>query len=355
MKKIALGLTFDDVLLEPRYSDVELSKVDTRAQVTKKILLDIPVLSAAMDTLTEAKMAIALARLGGMGVLHRNCSIEEEVAEVKAVKKEKCIVGAAVGPLDIDRALALDKAGADALFIDCAHAHKPDIIAAARKIKRSVKAQVVVGNIATAEAAAKLAAFADGIKVGIGPGSICTTRVVAGVGVPQLTAVMAVVAVAKEKKVPVIADGGIKHSGDVVKALAAGASTVMLGSLLSGTDEAPGNVIELEGRKYKQYRGMGSLGAMQKGKSSDRYFQTGSTKYVPEGVEGIVPHRGSVTDVIYQMVGGLKAGMGYIGAHTVPEMPGQAQFVQITGAGYEESHPHSITIYKEAPNYRPGK
>lgn len=352
MKNIRVGLTFDDVLLEPQYSDVDLTKVDTSTRLTKKIQLSVPLLSAAMDTLTEADMAIAMGRLGGMGVLHRNCAIEDAVDAVKKVKAVGHLVGAAVGPHDLDRAKAVDKAGADAVFIDCAHAHKPDIVAAAQKIKKSVKAQVIVGNIATAAAARMFATFADGIKVGVGPGSICTTRVVAGVGVPQLTAVMDAVAAVKAKGVPVIADGGIKHSGDIVKALAAGASAVMLGSVLSGTDEAPGNVIEIDGKRYKQYRGMGSLGAMQGGKSSDRYFQNGTQKYVPEGVEAIVPYRGPVEDIIYQLVGGLRSGMGYIGAHTVREMPKKAKFVQITSAGYKESHPHSITIYKEAPNYR---
>jgi IMP dehydrogenase len=355
MRKIKTGLTFDDVLLEPQWSDVDIQKIETGTRLSKKLHLEIPIVSAAMDTLTEAEMAIAIAKMGGIGVLHRNCTVEAEVAEARKVKDAGSLVGAAVGPLDIDRAKALDAVGVDAIFIDCAHAHKPDIIAAAEEIKRSVRAEIIVGNIATAQAAQELVSFADGIKVGIGPGSICTTRVVAGVGVPQLTAVMDVVAVAQKNGVPVIADGGIKHSGDVVKALAAGASTVMLGSVLSGTEEAPGKMVEIEGKRYKQYRGMGSLGAMEKGKSSDRYFQTGSKKYVPEGVEGIVPFRGSVCDVVYQMIGGLRAGMGYIGAHTIEEMPKQAQFVQITGAGYQESHPHSITLYKEAPNYRSGK
>jgi len=351
MKKIRVALTFDDVLLEPRESNVDIAKVSTKTKVTKKISLDIPVLSAAMDTLTESKMAIALARLGGMGVMHRNCTVAEEVRQVKRVKKEKLLVGAAVGPHDIERAKALDTAGVDALFLDCAHAHKPDIIQAAKKIKKAVSAQIIAGNIATAQAATAYTSFVDGIKVGVGPGSICTTRVVAGVGVPQLTAVSDVVAVAKKKNVPVIADGGIKQSGDITKALAVGASAIMAGSLFSGTDESPGAVITLEGKKYKQYRGMGSMGAMQKGKSSDRYFQNKTKKYVPEGIEAIVPYKGSVSDIVYQLIGGLKSGMGYIGAKNISQMPVKARFVQITSAGFQESHPHSVTLYKEAPNY----
>lgn len=351
MKNLRSGLTFDDVLLEPQLSDIEISTVDVRTKLCKGISLEVPILSAAMDTLTEAPMAIAMAQLGGIGVIHRNCTIAQQVAHVKKVKAKKCIVAAAVGPHDIDRALALDKAGVDAIFTDCAHAHKPDILASVKKIKKSVKARVIVGNIATAQAAKFFTPFVDGIKVGIGPGSICTTRVVSGVGVPQLTAVIDVVKVAQQKNVPVIADGGIKHSGDIVKALAGGASSVMLGSMLSGTKETPGKLITLEDKKYKEYRGMGSLGAMQSGKSSDRYFQSGQKKYVPEGIEAVVEYKGPVKDVIYQMVGGLKSGMGYIGAHTIPEMPKHAHFVQISSAGFHESHPHSVTIHKKAPNY----
>jgi IMP dehydrogenase len=304
-----------------------------------------------MDMVTERDMAIELGRLGGLGVLHRNNTIEEQVAELEAVKKEGLLAGAAVGPHDIERAIALDKAGVDVLFVDCATAHKTDVIASAKKIKNSVKADVVVGNIATKEAAEALLDFADGLKVGIGPGSICTTRVVAGVGVPQLTAIMDVVSVAKEKGVPVIADGGMRYSGDVVKALAGGASVVMLGSMLAGTREAPGEVIIVQGEKCKMYRGMGSLGAMKKGKSSDRYFQEGSKKYVPEGVEGLVQYKGHTEEIIFHILGGLRSGMGYIGAHTISEMYDQAQFVKITKAGREESHPHSLFDRKDAPNY----
>ncbi len=346
-----LGYTFDDVLLEPRFSKVVRSEVDLRCRLTKKITLEIPVLAAAMDTVSETEMATTLGELGGMAVLHRNNSIAEAVGLVRAVKKKKFIAGAAVGPHDLERAKALDQAGADVLFVDCAHAHNERIIASAKKMKKAVRAQLVVGNIATVEAAKALIGFADALKVGIGPGSICTTRVVAGIGVPQLTAILNVVTVARPAHVPVIADGGIKYSGDVVKALAAGASTVMLGSMLAGTAEAPGKVVTINGQRFKSYRGMGSLGAMQKGKSSDRYFQKGSAKYVPEGVEGIVPFRGSAREVIWNIVGGLKSGMGYIGAGTIATMPRQARFIKISNASLIESHPHSITINKKAPNY----
>lgn len=351
MKNIRKGLTFDDVLLEPRSSTVSPTTADVHAQLCKGVTLDIPIISAAMDTLTESKMAIAIAQEGGIGVIHRNCTVAQQVVHVKKVKAKNCVVGAAVGPHDIDRAIALDKAGTDVIFTDCAHAHKPDIIASVKKIKKAIKGRVIVGNIATAEAARAFVSFVDGLKVGIGPGSICTTRIVSGVGVPQLTAIMDIVSVAKAKKVPVIADGGIKHSGDIVKALAGGASSVMLGSMLSGAEETPGKTITLDGKKYKEYRGMGSMGAMQGGKSSDRYFQSGQKKYVPEGVEAVVECKGSVKDIIYQLVGGLKSGMGYIGAPDIKTMSKQGYFVEITGAGLYESHPHSVTIHKEAPNY----
>lgn len=353
MKSInfSTGLTFDDVLLEPRFSDVKRDEVDLGARLTKKIRLKIPILAAAMDTVSGVKMAIILGKLGGMAVLHRNCTIAEEVAMVKNVKKYKVIVGTAVGPLDIERARVLDKAGAEVIFVDCAHAYNARIIIGVKKIKKLVKAQVVVGNIATAEAALAFTSFADAIKVGVGPGSICTTRVVAGVGVPQLTAIFNIVAVAKKKNVPVIADGGMKYSGDVIKALAAGASTVMLGSMLAGTKEAPGKLVTINGQRFKSYRGMGSLGAMKVGQSSDRYFQKGNKKYVPEGIEGAVPYKGPVDEVIWNIIGGLKSGMGYIGAHSIDEIPKQAKFIRITSASLKESHPHTVMVSKKAPNY----
>ncbi|MFA6553327.1 MAG: IMP dehydrogenase [Patescibacteria group bacterium] len=346
-----LGLTFDDVLLAPRKSSVVRSEVRLESRLTKKITLQIPILAAAMDTVSGPVLAVTLGKLGGLAVLHRNCTVEESVAMVRKVKKSGVLTAASVGPHDIERAKALDRHGADVIFIDCAHAHNTRIIADARRIKKLIKAQLVVGNIATADAAREFVTFADAVKVGIGPGSICTTRVVTGVGVPQLTAVLDVVKVAKQRRVPVIADGGIKYSGDVVKALAAGASTVMLGSMFAGTREAPGTLMKINGKIYKSYRGMGSLGAMQGGKSTDRYFQKNAKRYVPEGVEGVVPYKGTVEEVVWNIVGGLKSGMGYIGAATIPEIPAQARFIRITDASLKESHPHTIAISKKAPNY----
>ncbi len=354
MMKIAdfpVGLTFDDVLLEPRFSDVVRSEVDLSAQVTKKIKIKIPIIAAAMDTVSESAMGIVLGKLGGLAVLHRNNTIDEAVTMAKKVKSKSLITSVSVGPHDLERAVALDKAGVDIIVVDCAHAHNKKIIASAKKIKKSIKAQLMVGNLATAEAAEQFVGFVDAIKVGIGPGSICTTRVVAGIGVPQLSAILDVVRVAKKKNVPVVADGGLKYSGDVVKALAAGASTVMLGSMLAGTKESPGKVIKINGQTVKVYRGMGSLGAMKKGQSTDRYFQKGNKKYVPEGVEGVIKYKGTVEEVIWNLVGGLKSGMGYIGAKNIEQMNKKAKFIRITNASLKESHPHTITINKKAPNY----
>ncbi len=352
MKALPIGITFDDVLLVPQESDIRPSEVHLGTKLTKRLTLMAPLCSSAMDTVTEARMAIAMAELGGIGILHRNCTIKEQVAMVEEVKKKKLrLAGAAIGPHDLDRAKALDRAGVNVISIDCAHAHKPGIVADAKKIKKAIKADLIVGNIATAAAAKALLGVADALKVGVGPGSICTTRIIAGVGVPQLTAIMDVASVAHKAKIPVIADGGIRYSGDIVKALAAGADTVMLGGLFAGTDEAPGEIITINGKKYKAYRGMGSLGAMQKGESTDRYFQKGAKKYVPEGVEGVVPSKGSLADVVFHLLGGLKSGMGYVGARTIIELHARAQFIQITPAGRAESHPHSITIAKQAPNY----
>jgi IMP dehydrogenase len=265
-------------------------------------------------------------------------------------------VAAAVGPFDFSRAELLDNNNVDALVVDCAHGHNMKVVAAVQDIKGSMKAEIIAGNIATRAAAEALVKTGiDGIKVGIGPGSICTTRIVAGTGVPQITAIAQVADVAKDAEIPIIADGGVRYSGDVAKAIAAGADTVMLGSMFAGTDEAPGKVITIKGRRYKQYRGMGSLGVMSTGESSDRYFQKkdiGSTKFVPEGVEGVTPYVGHVAEVIYQLVGGLKSAMGYTGSKTIPHMQKNAKFVRITNAGMTESHPHNILITDEAPNYR---
>lgn len=349
--KYPLGLTFDDVLLEPQESAVLRSEAVLETKLTKKLKIRIPILAAAMDTVSGPDMAVALGKLGGVAILHRNCTIQEQISMLKRAKRAGVLIGAAVGAVDTDRAIALDKAGTDVIVVDTAHAHVRAVIQAAREIQKKIKAQLIVGNIATREAALALVNFADALKVGIGPGSICTTRIVAGVGVPQLTAIMNVAEIARKKGVPVIADGGIRYSGDAVKALAAGASCVMLGSMLAGTKEAPGKVVKFKGESYKAYRGMGSLGAMLSNESSDRYFQKGNKRYVPEGVEGLTKYKGPAADIIAQITGGIRSGMGYIGARTVAEIPKRARFIKITNAGLRESHPHDIFINKKAPNY----
>ncbi len=366
--QIQEGLTFDDVLLVPAYSEVLPREVDVTATFCRGITLRAPIVSAAMDTVTESDLAIAMARVGGLGVIHKNMDIARQCEEVRAVKaaqpcegasldgQGRLLVAAAVGVKadTSDRIGALAEAGADAVVIDTAHGHSKgvlDVIAACCRQFRSVR--IVAGNIATAEGALALAdAGVDAVKVGIGPGSICTTRVIAGVGVPQLTAVMEAARALEGRGIPVIADGGIRYSGDIAKALAAGASTVMAGSLLAGTEEAPGESIIQGGRKYKSYRGMGSLEAMQQG-SKDRYFQDMEEdvkKLVPEGIVGQVPYKGTVAEVVYQLVGGLRAGMGYCGARDIAALR-QARFVRITHAGFLESHPHDVTITRESPNY----
>ncbi|MGE5722802.1 MAG: IMP dehydrogenase [Sphingomonadales bacterium] len=481
--EISLGLTFDDVLLKPAESNVVLSQADTRSRVTKEIGLNIPILSSAMDTVTEADMAIVMAQMGGIGVLHRNLTIEEQASAVRAVKRfesgmvvnpitmapeqtladalelmarhkisgipvtepngklvgiitnrdvrfaenpnqpvselmtkdnlvtvgpgvtqdearrqlhqrriekllvidenRRCIglitvkdiekavtypdatkdgsgrlrVAAAttVGDKGFERSEALIDAECDLIVIDTAHGHNRDVAAAVERIKKISNAvQIVAGNVATAEATrALIDAGADGVKVGIGPGSICTTRVVAGVGVPQLTAILDAATEAAKNDIPIIADGGLRTSGDIAKALAAGASSVMVGSLLAGTAEAPGETFLYQGRSYKSYRGMGSVGAMARG-SADRYFQQDikdQLKLVPEGIEGQVPYKGPAKDVIHQLVGGVKAAMGYTGAATIAEFQKRARFVRITNAGLQESHVHDVSITREAPNY----
>ena len=342
-------------MLVPQYSEVVPTEVDT-ATFTPKIKLRIPIVSSAMDTVTESNMAIALGKLGGIGIIHKNLSIKEQTQAVKAVKAEKLAAAAAVG-VGVDskeRAAALVKAGVDVLVVDTAHGHSKRVIETVKYITKAYpKTEVVAGNIATAEAAKVLiAAGADAVKVGIGPGSICTTRMVSGCGVPQITAIMDVVAACAKTKTPVIADGGIKFSGDIAKVLAAGASSVMLGSLLAGTDEAPGEIIDEHGKKFKSYRGMGSLGAMNQG-SRDRYGQDKVVggKLVPEGVEARVPYKGSVINIIEQLVGGLRSGMGYSGAKDILTLQKKAQFIRITNAGLRESHVHDVKIEKKAPNY----
>ena len=478
---IGEGITFDDVLLVPQYSEVTPNMIDLTTNLTKKIKLNIPMMSAAMDTVTESKMAIAMARQGGIGIIHKNMSIEAQAEEVDKVKrsengvitdpfylspehtlkdadelmakfrisgvpitegtklvgiitnrdlkfetdfskkikesmtsKEDGLITAKVGitldeakailakarkeklpivdddfnlrglitikdiekqikyPLSakddqgrllcgagvgitgnmMERVEALVNAHVDVIVMDSAHGHSKNIIEAVKKVKAAYPdLQVIAGNIATGDAArALIEAGADAVKVGIGPGSICTTRIVAGIGVPQITVIMDCYAVAKEYGIPVIADGGIKYSGDITKALAAGGNVCMMGSMFAGCDEAPGTFELFQGRKYKVYRGMGSIAAMENG-SKDRYFQEGAKKLVPEGVEGRVAYKGSLEDMIFQLVGGIRSGMGYNGCPTIPELQERAKFVKISAASLKESHPHDIHITKEAPNY----
>ena len=357
------GLTYDDVLLIPAHSDVLPREVDITSKFTREISLRLPMVSSAMDTVTDARVAEAFARLGGLGVIHKNMPLDQQTAQVAQVKSKTdeaghaLLVAAAVGinPHSLDSIEALIGVGADAVVLDTAHGHSQMVLDTIRKARKAFpKIQIVAGNIATAEAALALKdCGVDAVKVGIGPGSICTTRIIAGIGVPQLTAIMDTAEALEGSGIPIIADGGIRYSGDIVKALAAGASTIMAGSLFAGTDETPGTVIEVNGKKYKAYRGMGSLEAMQKG-SKDRYFQDMEAdikKLVPEGVTAHVPYRGALADVVYQLVGGIRSGMGYCGARTIPELR-SARFIKITAAGMVESHPHDLAAFCEAPNYR---
>ena len=353
------GLAFDDVLLIPARSDIRPSEVSTRSFLTRELALDIPILSAAMDTVTEAKLAIALGRLGGLGVLHRNLSLDDQAAQVKDCKAAGVRVGAAVGVSgDADeRVAALVAAGVDVVFVDIAHGHSAGVIRMVEKIKARHRVQVVAGNVVTAAGTEDLiAAGADGVKIGVGPGAICTTRVVAGSGMPQVTAIFACAEAAAKAGVPVCADGGIQESGDIAKAIGAGAHTVMLGGLLAGADESPGEVIETAEGQFKSYRGMGSMGAMQARQTSrDRYGQGDVAEFsrlVPEGIEGRVPARGPLEPLIHQLVGGLRAGMKYTGAATIEDLRTTARFVRISGAGLRESHPHDVRITVDAPNYR---
>lgn len=356
-KVIQEALTFDDVLLIPQKSEVLPRDVDLHTRLTKGIKLEIPMLSSPMDTVTEAAMAIAMGKEGGMGIIHKNLDEEQQVAAVKEVKQAGVMVGAAVSVGDKAkiRAKALVDARVDVLIVDSAHGHSQGVLDMVTYLKKEYpNVEVVGGNVATAEATHDLIkAGADAVKVGIGPGSICTTRIVAGVGVPQLSAIMACAEVAHKAGVPIIADGGVRYSGDIVKALAAGADVVMMGGALAGTDEAPGEITEENGKKYKVYRGMGSMEAMQRG-SKDRYLQesvTEAKKLVPEGIVGKILYKGSVDQVVYQLLGGLRAGMGYSGAATIEELHEKAEFVRITNAGIRESHPHSLAYISDAPNY----
>jgi IMP dehydrogenase len=363
-EKVAmLGLTYDDVLLLPDASDVVPSEVSTKTQLTRDIQLEIPLVSSAMDTVTESTMAIAMAKAGGIGIIHRNLSIDEQVTHVKLVKGANLLVGAAVGVGDdgYERAQALIEIGVDVVVVDTAHGHHRAVLDAIARIKKSFpKQEIIGGNVATrAGAQALINAGADAVKVGVGPGSICTTRVVAGVGVPQVTAIMEAAKACKKADIPLIADGGLQYSGDIAKAIVSGADSVMLGSLLAGCEESPGELIEIDGRKYKSYRGMGSLGAMQsrgtkKSFSKDRYMQDdvlAEDKLVPEGIEGKVAYRGLVSEVVHQLVGGLRSGMGYAGAEDISALQKRGRLIQITSAGLQESHPHDVLDVADAPNY----
>ncbi|HIC11198.1 MAG TPA: guanosine monophosphate reductase [Candidatus Pelagibacter sp.] len=354
MDPIKEALTFDDVLLTPKYSEILPSEVTTNTSLSKNLNLKIPIISSAMDTVTESKMAIAIAKAGGIGVIHRNLDIKSQISEINKVKSKKLLVGAAVGagPLEYKRAEAILKANVDLIVVDTAHGHTKKVGEIIRKIKKlkSNKTTLCAGNIATTEAAKFLIKLgAEVIKVGIGPGSICTTRLVAGIGVPQLSAILAVRKGVGRKKVSIIADGGIKFSGDISKALAAGADAVMIGSLFAGTNESPGKIIKKNGKLFKNFRGMGSIGAMNKG-SADRYFQTkqkDTSKYVPEGVEGLVKYKGSVEKIIYRLIGGLKSSMGYLGKKKIINLRNKPKFVKITKAGFYESMVHNIDEVKK--------
>ena len=354
MDPIKEALTFDDVLLIPKYSKILPSEVITSTALSTNLNLKIPILSSAMDTVTESSMAIAIANAGGIGVIHRNLNIKSQISEIKKVKSKKLLVGAAVGagPLEHKRVEAILKENVDLIVVDTAHGHTKKVAEIIRKIKKlkSKKTTLCAGNIATTEAAKFLIKLGvDIIKVGIGPGSICTTRLVAGIGVPQLSAILAARKGVGRKKVSIIADGGIKFSGDISKALAAGANAVMIGSLFAGTEESPGKIIKKNGKLFKSFRGMGSIGAMNKG-SADRYFQTKqkeTSKYVPEGVEGLVKYKGTVEKIIYQLIGGLKSSMGYLGSKKIINLRNKTKFVKITKAGFYESMVHNIDEIKK--------
>ena len=358
MVPIKEALTFDDVTLVPKYSEILPSEVDTSIKLTDSLKLKISLLSSAMDTVTESKMAIAIAKSGGLGIIHRNLDIKKQVLEVRKVKKQKLLVGAAVGagPNEFKRAELLLKEKLDMIVVDTAHGHTKKVSETIRFIKKikNKKTALCAGNIATPDAAKFLLKLGvDVIKVGIGPGSICTTRLVAGIGVPQLSAILNVRNGIKNKNVKIISDGGIKYSGDLAKAFAAGADAVMIGSLFAGTDETPGKLIKKNGKLFKSFRGMGSVGAMNKG-SADRYFQKkqkDSSKYVPEGVEGLAKYKGKVDKVIFKLVGGLRSSMGYLGSKQIKYLRYKPQFVKITKAGFYESMVHNVDIVKSDSKY----
>lgn len=371
------GLTFDDVLLVPGYSDFSRSDIDLTTKLTRNISITAPFVAAPMDTVAESELAIALAKIGGVAIIHRNLTIEDQANEVAKVRKQNLLVGAAVGTSGNyqERLEALVKADVSVIVVDSAHGYAKPIIDAVKFIKKTYpKLEVIAGNIATYDGAeALIAAGADSLRVGMGPGAICTTRIISGMGVPQITALNEVMRSAGKKNIPVIADGGIKYSGDMVKAFAAGASTVMMGSFFASTEEAPGEKVELEKNQvpqrfqsifqknkskylFKEYRGMGSIGAMQKGakiKSEDEYHGKDykDRVLVAEGVEGLVPVKGSVQSIVDQAIGGIKSGMYYVGVKTLPELAEKAQFIQITQASLTESHPHSLLITNGGENY----
>ena len=358
MVPIKEALTFDDVTLAPKYSEILPSEVDTSIKLSDNLKLKIPLLSSAMDTVTESRMAIAIAKAGGIGVIHRNLPIKKQIDEIRKVKKQRLLVGAAVGagPQEILRAKKIIKEGLDLIVVDTAHAHTKkvsEIVKMIKKIKNK-KISLCAGNIATPEAAKFLIKLGvDIIKVGIGPGSICTTRLIAGIGVPQLSAILSVRNGIKNKNVKIIADGGIKYSGDLAKAFAAGADAVMIVSLFAGSDEAPGKIIKRGGKLFKSFRGMGSVGAMNKG-SADRYFQLkqkDTSKYVPEGVEGYAKYKGNVSDIIYKLIGGLRSSMGYLGSRQIKYLRNKPKFVKITKAGFYESMVHNVDIIKSDTKY----
>ncbi len=358
MEPIKEALTFDDVLLLPQYSSILPSNTNINVNLSKSINLKIPFLSSAMDTVTESKMAIAMAKNGGLGVIHRNLKIKQQCNEIKKVKKIRLKVGAAIGTSqnELTRAKYLIDSGVDLLVIDTAHGHSHNVIKMLNKIKKfSKKTTICVGNIATGDAAKLLYnSGADILKVGIGPGSICTTRMVAGIGVPQITALINVKKAMNKKKIKIISDGGIKFSGDIIKALAAGADAIMMGSIFAGTEESPGKIFKLKNKLYKLYRGMGSIGAMSSG-SSERYFQKkykDKSKFVPEGVESRVLYKGKISKIIYQLQGGLRSSMGYIGAKRLKEVSKKSRFIKITKAGFYESMVHSVETIKSTTNYK---
>ena len=353
MGAIKESLTFDDVTLVPQYSSILPHETITKTELSKNLKLNIPLLSSAMDTVTESKMAIAIAKSGGLGIIHKNLNPKKQALEVKKVKKNNMIVGAAVGTneKDIDRVYKLLESKVDLIVVDTAHGHTKKVLTIIKKIKKISKNSIVcAGNIATGKAAKFLAdSGADIVKVGIGPGSICTTRLVTGIGVPQLSAILDVKEALKNYKTKIISDGGIKFSGDISKAIAAGADAVMIGSLFAGTTESPGKIFKYKGQLYKNFRGMGSAGAMSAG-SADRYFQKKNkniSKYVAEGVEGIVQFKGPLNKIIYQLVGGLKSSMGYMGSKTIKDLQKKSEFVKITKAGFYESMVHNVDQIKK--------